>query len=94
MAASTERAVPSVNSFMLPNTVTAMLLATPGPWMTSASELVHTDRVERHRRRVASRCPFSPIPVRSSVSRRMPRESPDAPEDLPKQPLRPVQHMI
>ena len=30
MAASTERTVPSVNSFLLPDTLTAVLLANPG----------------------------------------------------------------
>src|SRR2546426_9598129 len=83
--------VPSVNSFTLPDTLTAVLLANPGACVTGASGLGHTDRaVERHRRRVASRCPFPPIPVRSAVSRRMPRESLVAPEDLPKQALRQV----
>src|SRR5712692_6247538 len=88
MAASTERTVPSVNSFTLPDTLTAVLLANPGACVTGASGLGHTDRaVERRRRRVASRRPFPPIPVRSSVSRRMPRESLDAPDDLRKQAL-------
>jgi hypothetical protein len=86
MAASTERTVPSVNSFTLPDTLTAVLLANPGACLTGASGLGHTDRaVERHRRRVVSRRPFPPIPVRSSVSRRMPRESLDALENLPKE---------
>jgi len=68
VAASTERTIPSVNSFTLPDTLPAVLLANPGACVTGASGLGHTDRaVERHRRRVASRCPFPPIPVRSSV---------------------------
>ena len=59
MAASTERTVPSVNSFTLPDTLTAVLLANPGACLTGASGLGHTHRaVERHRRRVVSRRPF------------------------------------
>src|SRR5260370_37198558 len=59
MAASTERTVPSVNSFTLPDTLTAVLLANPGACLTGASGLGHTDRaVGRHRRRVVSRRPF------------------------------------
>ena len=69
MAVSTERLSRSVNSFTLPDTLPAVLLVNPGACVTGASGLGHTDRaVERHRRRVASRCPFPPIPVRSSVS--------------------------
>jgi hypothetical protein len=34
MAASTERTVPSVNSFLLPDTLTAVLLASPGACVT------------------------------------------------------------
>src|SRR2546422_7212363 len=57
--------VPSVNSFTLPDTLPAVLLANPGAWVTGASGLGHTDgAVERHRRRVASRCP-----VRRSLDR-------------------------
>jgi hypothetical protein len=48
MVAATERAVPSVNSFTLPNTLTAVLLATRGACVAGASALGHTDRaVER-----------------------------------------------
>src|SRR6058998_2227306 len=62
--------VPSVNSFTLPATLPAVLPANPGACVTGASGLGHTDRaVERHRRGVASRRPFPPIPVRSSVAR-------------------------
>jgi len=60
---STEWTVPSVNSFTLPTTLPAMLLANPGACVTGAARLGHTDRaVERHRRRVGSRCQFPPIP--------------------------------
>src|SRR6266536_3497159 len=53
--------VPSVNSFTLPDTLPAVLLVNPGACVTGASGLRHTDRaVERHRRRVAARCPFLP----------------------------------
>jgi hypothetical protein len=34
MAASTERTIPSVNSFLLPDTLTAVLLASPGACVT------------------------------------------------------------
>jgi hypothetical protein len=39
MAASTERRVPSLNSFTLPATVPAPLLATPGACVTDATRL-------------------------------------------------------
>jgi hypothetical protein len=53
VAAPTERTVPSVNSFTLPDTL--CFWQTLG-LVTGASGLGHTDRaVERHRRRVASR---------------------------------------
>ncbi len=42
MAASTEQTVPSVNSFTLPDTLTAVLLATPGACVTGASGWGHT----------------------------------------------------
>ena len=45
MAASTERTVPSVNSFTLPGTLTAVLLANPGACVTGASGLGHTGAV-------------------------------------------------
>ncbi len=68
MAVSTERLSRSVNSFTLPATLPAVLLANPGACVTGASGLGHTDRaVERHRRRVASLpipadpCPLPPI---------------------------------
>jgi hypothetical protein len=56
-------AYPSVNSFTLPDTLTAVLFANSGACVTGASGLGHTDRAEeRHRRRVASRCCPSPKP--------------------------------
>ena len=47
MAASTERTVPSVNSFTLPDTLPAVLLANPGACVTGASGLGHTGRARR-----------------------------------------------
>ena len=50
MAASTEWTVPSV-------TLPAVLLANSGACVTGAARLGHIERaVEKHRRRVASRC--------------------------------------
>ena len=50
MAASTERSVPSVNSFTLPGTLPAVLLAHPGTCVTGASGSGHTGaRAGRHR---------------------------------------------
>ena len=43
MAASTERTVPSVNSFTLPHTLTAVLLANPGACVTRSSVYVECD---------------------------------------------------
>ena len=51
-----------------------------------ACELGHSDHVmQRHRRRAAARCSIPVLPVQDSGSGWMPRESLDAPEDLPKE---------
>ncbi len=49
MAASTEQTVTSVNSFTLPDTLTAVLLANPGACVTGASGLGHGARAGRYR---------------------------------------------
>jgi len=45
MAASTERTIPSVHSFTLPNTLPAVLLANPGVCVTVRSGEVTSGRV-------------------------------------------------
>ena len=45
MAASTERSLPPVNSFVLPDTLTAVRLANPGTCVTGASAWGHTEAV-------------------------------------------------
>src|SRR5216684_4550244 len=61
MAASTERTVPSVNSFTLPDTLTAVLLANPGACVTGCF-WVRSHRPCRRETAPPSRLP-SPIPA-------------------------------
>src|SRR3989442_7887485 len=92
MAASTERTVPSVKLVHASRHVDGSVSGKS--WgLCDRCFRVRSHRPCRRETPPPNRLPlpdFPPIPVRSSVSRRMPRESLDAPEDLPNQALRQV----
>jgi len=91
MAASTEPTVPSVSSSTLPDTAKGLILRTLGPVRRSPPEFSWSDRIlRRGGRRLASRVSPPVLPVRASSSGGEPRESLDAPDDLPKQAPRQV----
>ena len=89
MTASTEQTVPSARSPTRPDPSTAVILEIPvacaGPcfrvWSLRGVSFKDTAAA------APSRCSFVPLPVQDSGSGRVPRESLDAPENLPKQAL-------
>jgi len=81
-----ERTIPSGRSFPLSDTSTQVILATHDLCATRASELVGPGRpVQRRPCSFAPRSSWPSHRVWASRSDGVPRESHDAPEDLPKQ---------
>src|SRR5262245_51611258 len=86
MTASTEPPVPSVSSSTRPNTSAAVILAAPGRVRPGESAVGHSELpLWRHPRCIATPSSSPSLRVRQSGSGRMPRESLDAPENLPEE---------
>ena len=88
MTASTEPPVPSASSSTPPDTSTTDILRDPDAWAAPCF-LVWSLRLCRAKTPPPrpGRRSIPMLPVQDSGSRRMPRESPDAPEDLPEEAL-------